>query len=814
MFSTHVRVSILTALDQAQIPTTRVSDGCFQIQCPACSSKAWAYRAHIQCQNSRCTAQTFSSEDILALAAGDYQKAAEKFQELSHFDPAAEERRRAVLDTWLTVVMSSERSAKVVTTEAAWERQGFHTADNFLNTSWVTRGGLKSLVELGHATGASMAVPLLKEELPEAAWVVTFMTCPTEIAMMLVYAKNPLRYRPMVIRWRPARLSFSGLLGLRDNLQLYMTPGIAAASDVAKLLNQAGHQQPLAILMRDSSAVDVIPSSWSPEDGQFVAVTNSDDDYLVFSDLLRRRPEWQDTLKASMRKELPELRVGRRSREFDTFSILRITYLALSIREHRIIPMEASRLLEQMSLTPAEIRMLVGYFQGQGRFELVDQLQRAGRRRVIEETERLVVRETVDAYTCETSVAQSIIANFALELEESVNFQERQDTWAYGKVRFGGDTVPVVLSSQSLHNPQMLQDAVRGCLIRHGRPDGYQNSPTVVDSKRMRDFVLPYLRNQVSKIPFIEGTCRLGWEPDRSSFRVPGFEFNENGVSRRKTRLHPDVATLALYRTVDDWYTADFPDLADHDRDFLAMLTASIVRSFSRMPALPIFLRQSPQAAAYLNEVCRATGQRMLHEFSGQQRSPILQMAGVHGYPLAAVGVAAPMATASGLPCVLLVDQGLEFPADLDISDERVRRSVQACIHHVTAWCLSGAASRFQVLQAVDATKQLRKEGSIVLEHITGKPWPVSGVEFAAFEALLARLSIAQVSECLTLENGTSLVFDLTTVSDHPTAEILEELAGVGCKEEPGHKLRMSAASVLPMIERYYGRTPELNVAV
>lgn len=809
-----MRVSILTALDQAQIPTTRISDGCFQIQCPACSSKAWAYRAHIQCQNSRCTTQTFSSEDILALVVGDYQKASEQFQDIAHFDPAAEERRRTVLNEWLAVAMNSERSAKVVTTETAWERRGFHTVDNDLNTSWVTRSGLKSLVALGNATGASVSASLLKEELPEAAWVATFMTCPTEIAMMLVYTKNPLGSKPMVIRWRPARLSFSGLLGLRDNLQLYMLPGMLAASETSKLLNQVGHQQPLAIILRDPGAIDVISSDWSPTPGQFVAVANTDDDFLTFSDLLRRRPEWRETLKAVRRKDLPELQVGRKAEEFDTFVHLQILHLALYIRNHRIIPMEAARLLEQMSLGPGEMQQLVGLFQGYGRFEIVDQLQRIGRRRVIEETDRLVIRETADSYAYETSVAHSTIANFAIELEESVNFQERQDTWAYGKVRFGGDTVPVVLSSQSLHNPQMLQDAVRSCLIRNGRSEGYQHSPTVVDSKRMRDFVLPYLRGQVSNIPFIEGTCRLGWEPDRSSFRVPGFEFNVKGLVRRKTRLHPDVATLALYVTVEDWYTADFPDLADHDRDFLAMLAASIVRSFSRMPSLPIFLRQSPQAAAYLNEVCRATGQRMLHEFSGQQRSPILQMSGVHGYPLAAVGVAAPMALASGLPCVLLVDQGLEFPADLDISDERVRRSVQACVHHVTSWCLSGAASRFQVLQAVDATKQLRKEGSLVLEHITGKPWPVSGVEFAAFEALLARLSLAQVSECLTLESGTSLVFDLTPISDHPTTEILKELESAGCKEEPGHKLRMSAASVLPMIERYYGQTPELNVTV
>jgi len=750
----------------------------------------------------------------LALVVGDYREAASYFQELAHFDPAVEERRRAVLNEWLSVAMSSERSSKIVMTRTAWERQGFHAADNYLNTTWVTRSGLKALVGLGNATGASVAMPLLKEDLPEAAWVVTFMTCPTEIAMMLIYTKNPLRSRPMVIRWRPARLSFSGLLGLRDNLQLYMVPGIAESSDITKLLSQAGHPQPVTMLLRDSSAVDVIPSSWAPMVGQFVAVPHTDDDYLVFSDLLRRRPEWQDTLRAVMRKDLPELQVGRKTQEFDTFSHLRVLHLVVNTHGHRIIPMEVTRLLEQMALNPMELKHLIGFFQGQGRFELVDQLQRISRRRVIEETERLVIRETADSYTSETSVAQSTIANFALELEESVIFQEKQDTWAYGKVRFSGDTVPVVLSSQSLHNPQMLQDAVRGCLIRHGRVDGYQHSPTVVDSKRMRDFVLPYLRSQVSKIPFIEGTCRLGWEPDRSAFRVPGFEFNEKGLVRRKTRLHPDVATLALYRTVEDWYTADFPVLEDHDRDFLAMLAASIVRSFSRMPSLPIFLRQSPQAAAYLNEVCRATGQRMLHEFSGQQRSPILQMSGVHGYPLAAVGVAASMAVASGLPCVLLVDQGLEFPTDLDLSDEHVRRGVQACIHHVTRWCLSGAASRFQVLQAVDATKQLRKEGSLVLENITGKPWAVSGVEYAAFEALLARLSLAQVSECLTLESGTSLVFDLTPIADHPTTEIIKELEGAGCKEEPGHKLRMSAASVLPMIERYYGQTPELNVTV
>ena len=243
------------------------------------------------------------------------------------------------------------------------------------------------------------------------------------------------------------------------------------------------------------------------------------------------------------------------------------------------------------------------------------------------------------------------------------------------------------------------------------------------------------------------------------------------------------------------------------------MTLASCVRFFVKGVTRPVCVQHSPEARHLLKTMFEAVGQKEIFELNPNIRGQS-DTHGVRGYPFLTTGYNAAQAVGAKFGHVLLTDTGYSVTSAVSQEDaEAAGRSLQFGLLRVVEWCIATGAEDFSEVPALHFNSSLLREGKWLVEHVCDlQPWEVSDTGLIHLEDLLAQIPATDIFRRMAIKDGTTLTADLSGLQ-WDRDKVREDLKALRSRcDGEGDSLIMGAVEVLPAMELYYGRTPEVSV--
>jgi hypothetical protein len=473
----------------------------------------------------------------------------------------------------------------------------------------------------------------------------------------------------------------------------------------------------------------------------------------------------------------------------------------------------AASLMEQCLPTRAEIAWLIQRYRERGQLETAEDIKRHMDNRVIARDTKYTVRETAGDYVADYGSSTASITNFTLQFEYNLFFRESSDVYHAGRMIYGTRNTPVVVSAHSLDNINELQKMLRHQL--YGKQSAVPtNLPTVFEQSLMRKHVLPFLKRSVASLPSKEGFYNMGWSNDRSLFVGPGIKVTMNGREYEQISKHPNIAQLRHFADHADWDVGFTQDLPVVSKDIIAMVLASCARYFVKGVVRPICVQHSPEARHFLTTVFSMIGQTEIFELNPNIRDQSHGSHGVRGYPFLTTGYNAAQSVDAKFGHVLLTDKGYAVREEVEKEvAEATGRSLQFALLRLVEWCIGTSAAEFSERPALHYNSSLLREGRWLVENVCElQPWEVSDIGLPNLEHLLEQVPVEDVVKRMAIRDGSTLIASLEGI-DWDRDAIRQDLRTLnsGCGGD-GDELIMEAVAVLPALETYYGRRPEVTV--
>ena len=807
-----MRLGTLSALDTAGVRPHRQADGSYYHACVACGSAAITGNWHTQCSDPSCAWQIFSPLDLLAAKFdGDHRKAAAHANDQLRWTAVTpdlvewEITRRTVLDFWIHKCLASKTTLQVAAQTTALREKGWFLLPEQRGITVLTGDVIAELVQLAEETGASFP-DSMRNRPPTSAIAYVVQTVPHTIDRVVITTGKSQEW---TISWVKKRVGIVGMLGLSpDHL---ITSDYRAALSLQRRLQDLGQAREVAAIYV-AKEDPAFREPWRPDIGKMTTVVEGPEDIVTMAAFYDAFPLATDNVMAIHHRRL----VSSEDAAPKSWTWMRRSYLAASIDgSQRELSGTAIRLLEQSHPSRDEIAWLIQRYREKGRLELAEDIKRHMDNRVIFNDGKLKIRETASDYLIDYGGSTSSIANFALSFAYNLFFRDSVDVFHQGRLNYGRTSLDITVGAHAIDNINELQKTVRHQMLPHRSDSTPEQLPTVIDSGMMRRHVIPHLKRQVSALPSKEGFCSMGWTTDRSMFVGPGMKVTLNGREPGPVPRHPGVIQLRHFKTDSDWnvgFSADLPLVA---RDLIAMTLASCVRFFVKSITRPVCVQHSPAARHLLKTMFESIGQREIFELNPNLRDHS-NTQGVRGYPFLTTGYNAAQVTNARFGHVLLTDTGYSVVDEVaqEVA-EAAGRSLQFGLLRLVEWCLSTGAEEFSEIPALHFNSSLLREGKWLVENVCElQPWEVSDLGLTHLEDIFAQIPFTETAKRLKMEDGTKLTADMAGLN-WDRDKVREDLYALrSCCEGDGDSLVMGAIQVMPAMELYYGRSPEVAVVL
>lgn len=807
-----MRLGTLTALDTAGVRPRRQADGSYYHACVVCGSAAITGNWHTQCSDPSCSWQIFSPLDILAAKFdGSHRKAAElandqlRRQAVTSEMTEWETTRREVLDFWLSKCLARQPTIQVASQTAALGEKGWLILPEQRGIAVLTGEVIAELVLLAERTGASFP-DCMRSRPPTSAIAYTVQTVPHTIDRVVITTGKSQEW---TITWVKKRVGIVGMLGLSpDHL---LASGYREALSLQRRLHDLGQAREVAAIYISKDDPS-FREPWRPDIGKLTTVIEDADDVTTMATFYDAFPLATDSVSAIHHRRL----VSSEGAAPISWTMMRRSYLAAAIEGNsRELSGRAIHLLEQARPSRDEIAWLIQRYREQGRLELAEDIKRHMDNKVIFNDGKLKIRETASEYLIDYGGSTASVANFALSFVHNLFFRDSADMFHQCRLNYGRTSLDVAISAHAIDNINELQKTVRHQMLLHRSDSTPEQLPTIIDASTMRRYVIPHLKRQVAALPSREGFCNMGWAADRSMFVGPGIKVTLSGREAGPVSRHPGVLQLRHFETDGNWdvgFSADLPLAA---RDIIAMTLASCVRFFVKSITRPVCVQHSPVARHLLKTMFESIGQREIFELNPNLRDNSSTQ-GVRGYPFLTTGYNAAQVTNARFGHVLLTDTGYSVAEEVpQEAAEAAGRSLQFGLLRVVEWCLATGAEEFSEIPALHFNSSLLREGKWLVENVCElQPWEVSDLGLVHLEDILAQIPVAETAKRMKIEDGTKLTADMAGLK-WDRDKVREDLYALhSCCDGEGDSLVMGAVQVLPAMELYYGRQPEVAVTL
>lgn len=817
---------VFTAIDLAGRKYRQLDEQSVILACPWCGADAWAAADYLQCGNGACAIQVAESMDILARHCGGYKEAdafaAKRLKR--NVDPVGVARReieRKVMSLWIEFC-SSPMTVDACNKFTQLENQGLGLRHSRAGVRVLDSEQIQKLIKVGVETGATMPDSWL-ENPPRTTMAAAIQTRPHTIDRIILWRHKGLQQD---IVWNSYSAGFCGLIGLTTASPRLLTVNAYVALKLQQRMAAEGRREEVAFIHADQW-FGGRPPHWEVRHHLLTAcprapIHNKDEHDLAqgLHDLAQL--QWVVDQFPGLESLMPGVTVqhilsGKPKLQHAPWRLLRRSYI------YSLIPKDATRvtataasIFELTGSKSADVAALVEQFKAEGRHQLVEDFVRLSMHRTIFQDRHLTVRETSNEYQMLHNAGVVNLTNFSLTVQNNVSFPNFGNTYCQSTLRCGDTSMDVMLPQSMIqdrvHN---LQDELQR-QIAAAKQSSAGRLPTIIETGKFRQYVLPYLRKQIADASTVVGIDRLGWSSDRRTFNFPGFTATEDGLHKASKILCPNIPVLKLFHHVDGWSESFQPNQLDvAGRDMVAMILASCVRYYRLCTTQPIMVTQTSDAALLLDALRKALGQHTIFEL-GQNNRDGSRVPGVFGYPIFAAGPRSASLTDGQTPYFHLTDRGYRIPSSPTPEQARTAgRAAQCALLKVVNWCLSSGADAFGEIASLQHHSALMREGRWLLENVCEvEDWQISEPDSSAIERLLGQIPYAEAGRRITLIDGTNLVIDIHGLT-HDHDAILREARDMGTVVAlEGHKLVAPAIRLFPAISTYYGQTPDVTTLV
>ncbi len=328
---------------------------------------------------------------------------------------------------------------------------------------------------------------------------------------------------------------------------------------------------------------------------------------------------------------------------------------------------QVAAMVESLQSDPPVLNTLLRHLEGTNHKELVERIRQQLEAQEFFFVDRMRIGETSSGYVIDNSETgfSSPFTNFLIQLDYSVWFQERGETYYGARVTLDGNSIPFLISNEERLNPQIILTKAQQAVNQTGMN---KKLPMITDPTFQNRLVAVIAQQTEGKPKFI-GVELLGWNATKTRFISPSWEAGVSGLQRTSKILHPRAKIIPRYFGFQDvQILRDYSPAIAQARSLIALIAATLTRAFLNQQTPTIKILRSSQSLRLLKAVFRPLGQVMPIELGSKRRQveQILSKGELCGYP---IFVTCPDDTAlDGLnyPLFLLGDSGLLLQECLD----------------------------------------------------------------------------------------------------------------------------------------------------
>lgn len=793
--------------------------------CPWCGERAWGAADYFLCRQPGCPGFAGSAYDMVAKVLGGYVQAEHAVAGMLHREPDLEaavrrQAERLVMDTWVGFCNSPRTSEASELANKLQSKHGMDTRQCATGVRVLDRRQVSRLLSVAQATGAAFPETWL-ENPPGPMLASVVQSRPHTIDRIILGYRAD---RSAMVIWNKYSAGFCGLLNLSRQTPRLLAVDLPTALSMQHLLEIEGSHEEIVCLFIDDRGVSPPPPHWEVHHHLLTAcprVPGPGDPHLHNDDDIVRM-QWVfnqfDDLARTVRASTAAYAIaGRARRNHLPWSSVRIgSIISLVSDSDTHVPASAATLFERTGSLSRDAAHLIDYYKQNNRFNIASDFARLAMTRIIHRDENVTVRETASEYQLSWRGGTSLLANFSLRVLDNVSFDERGEAFCHAMLHCGKAELEVLFPQNLLQDKiNGLQDELQRQLAAQKKTAAAGKLPTVVDSNKFRQYIVPHLRQQVSEANTVTGIDRLGWSSDRRAYNFPGFVATVDGRYEASRLLCPSVPILKLFESPVSW-AERCPVVEDAScRDIVAMLLASCARYYRLCASRPILISQSSDATLALDKIQRGLGQIVTHELNQNSRDGN-RVQGVFGYPIVVVGPRSASKVENQVPYIHLTDQGYNMVSSpLPEQAAAAGRAAQFALLRVVEWCLATGADDFREIPSMHQHRSLMREGKWLMEHVCDvEGWEVSMGEQSALDNMLSQIPFGEAGRRITLIDGTDLIIDIRGL-EVDTDGIMREARDMGtiaAIEEA--KVMAPAVRLFPAIAGFYGQEPDVTQVV
>ena len=475
-----------------------------------------------------------------------------------------------------------------------------------------------------------------------------------------------------------------------------------------------------------------------------------------------------------------------------------------------VVPSHAAAMFELTGSDRADASFVVNQLKMRGSLALSNDMMRLLRTRILYSDEKVTVSESLNRLMLKQKDGEHIIANFCIDMLDTVTFAERADCCHRANVRLGSAIASIVLSDAATQQAKRLQEEVALQFVSRHRQES-EALPTIVDARAVQHYVMPYIRKTLTNLKVVPGISCLGWATDRSCYVLPGLTVFRNSTEPNNCAFHPSMPLLHSYTRVRNWAEVMTDPHAGAIDDLVRAIVAQIVRTFKHSPLSPITVVNDAPTLDAVGAIMRCIGQTKIHALNPNQRDRT-NTDGVRGYPLFVTGGYHSQAVSNGH--ILLTDTGFRVPSFDAQSVESSGRFLQRAIIDAAMWCLRTDAVNLAETKSLDHNVALTADGTRIIELASGislsKPQAVSTTPL--LERIFASIPFADTEQYMSMSDALQL--EIVSPQDIDVAGVEAELLSMGItgKVAEDNAVVCDAVSAMPALTRYYGARPKVRV--
>ena len=799
----------LTALLLLGVKTSRIDDHTIGHACLWCGADAWSGKHHTQCMNAGCDAQVAAPLDLIARRykstheAADALAASKLHREPNAAAAALRQQQRQIVDFWVQTCREDGSYPEAALT-ASLSKKGLDTSICHFAATVMGKPKLQRLMQLAADTGAHFP-ETWTENPPPVSLVYCVQSMPHTIDRLVVMGTGG-----GSIVWNRTKFGISSLIGLSPCRPRYIASDKLAALDLQSKLRNSGQLAEVASFFVDRNA-EPRRSAWSPDAHMLTCSVRGVEDVVEVQACLAGFSHLEDYLKGVEEAELTAM--TRAFGEPAQWGRLRRAFWECLIPpQAKSLPAEAVAFFERTGAHAIDAVRLQAWFESQGCVRLAEEIKNLASNCVIYNDKGVVIRKTVNEYQMTTHAGTTPIANFSLDIVNSVQFVERRSFYYKCLLRQEAYCEEVLINHAAINAPGKLEEQLRTNVDLVGKLTD-KKLATIIDRRSFLKYVTPVLNQDAAYVRPIEGISRVGWSVDRAVFHAPGMIIDINGRCDTPAVFHPQVATLRVFKNVSTWSVAGPSELHPTCQDIIAIVLALTVRYFKQTPSAPACIEQTSDSVAVVSGLMAALGQHRVFELGHNVRD-VTNVDGINGYPFVASGFARGQIGNSNLPYVVLTSEGYRMRGSPDPDQIfEAGLALQFALLRVVEWCLATGADDFKSLPSMDHNTALMREGQWLVQNVCDlQPWEVGVKPLVALEHVFSQIPLDDTATRLTLFNGTTMLADLQGV-DWDREMVTKEIETMGAQVHiDGDTLHVGASTMLPALAKFYGREPKLSM--